>query len=616
MVSRWLQARFSIQSNGKKSSMDPSSSESGEAVPLTNLAGNVVDVAWSQDGKTVACVVDAPYQEEEAKFLTSDVQIITRLRYKADGNRQFLTTRKHIVLYDTINHKYSQITSGDFDFQGICFSADGLKVYYIGSKEENREIEYIPSIWEYDLASKQETLFYKGKGPIHSLKPSPDGKWLGFIGHENGESYSYNANVWIVSTESKEGRNVSKSLDRTVDNVVRVDASHDAAKQQLIWSEDSTSIYFGALDHGSVRLYKTTIEGIVSDALTNVGYTITSFDLLNESEAVCVEASHHSTGNLTLYKLNDPQSKTALTSWNQEVMDGLHLSTPERFEYTSTDGLPIEGWVMYPPTVQKETKIPLVLQIHGGPHSAYGYGFQHEWQFMAAKGYAVLYINPRGSQGYGEDFLRQVVGDWGGKDYEDLMEGLDVTLRSYPSIDADALFVTGASYGGYMTNMITARTTRFKAAITQNAVTNLYSMFGTSDIGFYFNSAQLGGVDMWEDEETVMKFSPIRYAKNVQTPTLVLHNENDYRCPMEQAEQWYMALKRLGIDTKLIRFPDEDHGLSSSGKPSHRLERLAHMMDWFETYRPKKLQKGMDLIDDDCKRPIAKESTDHFTVAR
>lgn len=286
-----------------------------------------------------------------------------------------------------------------------------------------------------------------------------------------------------------------------------------------------------------------------------------------------------------MYALDDTHRKTLLTSWNQEVMDGLDLSTPERIEYTSTDGLTIEGWVMLPPIVKKETKIPLVLQIHGGPHSAYGYGFQHEWQLMAAEGYAVLYMNPRGSQGYGEEFLQQVVGDWGGKDYEDLMKGLEVTLRTYPSIDTDALFVTGASYGGYMTNMITARTARFKAAITQNAVTNLYSMFGTSDIGFYFNSAQLGGADMWEDEETVMKFSPIRYAKSVQTPTLVLHNENDYRCPMEQAEQWYLALRRLGVATKLIRFPDEDHGLSSSGKPSHRLERLAHMMDWFETYR-------------------------------
>lgn len=261
------------------------------------------------------------------------------------------------------------------------------------------------------------------------------------------------------------------------------------------------------------------------------------------------------------------------------------LSDPENIRFTSIDNLEIEGWLLKPTNAENGGKTPLVLQIHGGPHSAYGYGLQHEWQLMAAQGYAVLYFNPRGSQGYGQEFAHQVVGDWAGKDYEDLMNGLDHVLEQYSFIDENRLFVTGASYGGYMTNMIVARTNRFKAAITQNSVTNLYSMFGTSDIGFYFNCWQLGNADMWEDEERIMKFSPIRYARNVKTPILILHNETDYRCPMEQAEQWYLALRRLGVETKLIRFPDESHGLASKGRPSHRIERLNHIIGWFDQYK-------------------------------
>src|SRR5699024_366059 len=190
-----------------------------------------------------------------------------------------------------------------------------------------------------------------------------------------------------------------------------------------------------------------------------------------------------------------------------------------------------------------------------------------------------------GSQSYDEAFLRQVVGDWAGKDYEDLMQGVDVALEKYTYIDEENIFVTGASYGGYMTNMITTRTDRFKAAITQNSISNLYSMFGTSDIGFYFTSWQLGGLDLWEDEEKIMAFSPIRYAKNVQTPTLIMHNEDDDRCPIQQGEQWYVALRRLGVEAQYVRIPGESHGLASSGKPSHRLERLKHMINWFDYYK-------------------------------
>lgn len=556
-----------------------SASVESEAIPLTNVSGNVVEHRWSPDGtKLVLTIQEAPEKSQ------SDTVIVTRLRYKLDGVRDFLNSRKHIYLFDLETKHSIKITNGDFDHYGPVFSADGKKLYYLGSKEETQELEYLPSIWQYDLTNNEETLFYKGKGPIRGLAPSPDGKWVAFIGHEHGETSSNNLDVWVVSTDG-EAINLSHALDRTVDNPVRVDASYDTGEPKVVWDENSSEIYFTATDYGSILLYKVSLDGNVSEPLSESQHTITSFALLNGENALLVQAHCHSTGDLVLQSLRSKSDKRKLTWWNDDLFGELQLSTPEQITFKSVDGLEFEGWVLQPPVRREGEKHPFVLQIHGGPHSAYGYGFQHEWQLMAARGYVVLYTNPRGSQGYGEDFLKRVVGDWGGEDYKDQITAVDFVLDKYDYIDRNQLFVTGTSYGGYMTNIITTRTNRFKAAATINSVTNLYSMFGTSDIGFYFNSAQLGGADMWDDEETVMKYSPIRYVRTVKTPTLIIHCEDDYRCPMEQGEQWYIALRRLGVETKLIRFPYESHGIASKGKPKHRLERLEYLIGWFDDHQ-------------------------------
>ena len=208
----------------------------------------------------------------------------------------------------------------------------------------------------------------------------------------------------------------------------------------------------------------------------------------------------------------------------------------------------------------------------------------HTPQLLSARGFAVVYTNPRGSQGYGDDFVKACVADWGNKDRKDILTGLDEALNRFPGLDREKLFITGGSYGGYMTNRVITSTNRFRAAVTQRCISNIYSFFGTSDIGFYFGSKQLGNVDLWEDEEKIMAFSPIRYAKNVQTPTCIIHSEEDFRCPIEQAEQWYVALTRLGVETRFIRFQGENHNLSRSGRPRNRVRRLQEIVGWFERY--------------------------------
>lgn len=554
----------------------------GEAQPLIQLEEDVIDFSWSPKGDSIACITHVTCMDD-MNHETSDVEVISRLRYKADGVHSFIHTTKQVGLFDLNNDAYEQITSLEGEYQEVCFSKDGNELYYVGSIDPQREIKWIPSIFSWNIQSKEETTLFHGKGPIRSLSPSPDGKELAFVGHMNGETMSYNAQIWTLDLHSHKVKSINESLDLTVDNVIRVDASFDSGNPPFVWKSDSTGVYFTALDQGSMRLFEASTNGEVSKGYTPVGVTLTSFAPIDDDMMVSVQAHEHSTGDLVLHSVQNFENKQQLTYVNDSLLSELTLSSPKQLTYKSEDGLEIEGWLLLP-AQSTEEKIPLIVQIHGGPHSAYGYGLQHEWQVLAAQGYAVFYANPRGSQGYGEDFLQQVVGDWGGKDYTDIMCGVEHVLGTYPEIDEKSLFVTGASYGGYMTNMITARTNKFKAAITQNAVVNLHSMFGTSDIGFYFNSSQLGGVDLWEDEETILKYSPIRYANQVQTPTLIMHNEKDYRCPMEQAEQWYVALRRRGVETKLIRFPDEDHGLASSGKPSHRLERLDHICNWFNHY--------------------------------
>jgi dipeptidyl aminopeptidase/acylaminoacyl peptidase len=364
----------------------------------------------------------------------------------------------------------------------------------------------------------------------------------------------------------------------------------------LVWDVNSANIFFHATVGGDCQLFKVSLEGDVSAALSPSVGVVTSYDIVNDDQAVLVLATPHSTGDVVVQNLEDVTNTEKLTDWNQALYSEIHLSTPENFHYKSTDGKEIEGWVLKPYGFEEGKKYPMILQIHGGPATAYGNGLHHEMQLMASKGYVVLYTNPRGSHGYGHDFVNAVIGDYGGMDYEDIMAGADYALENFNYIDHNQQFVTGGSYGGYMTNVIVTRTDRFKAAVTQRSICNWHSFYGTSDIGFFFTEWQHGHADLWEDAVKLLEISPLHHARNVKTPTLILHSEQDLRCPMEQAEQWYIALKRLGVDTKLVRFPDENHDLSRSGKPKHRLERLQHLIGWFDDRRDQQEVENKEAV--------------------
>lgn len=285
-----------------------------------------------------------------------------------------------------------------------------------------------------------------------------------------------------------------------------------------------------------------------------------------------------------IFSLDIP-SGTAVsrTDCNGTFLNGLTLSEPEGFECQSSDGRRIQGWVMAPVGCDPGRKYPAILEIHGGPHTMFGEAFFFEFQYLCSLGYAVIFANPRGSHGYGQEFVHACCNDYGGMDYADLMAATDDAVRRFPFIDPERLGVTGGSYGGFMTNWIVARTNRFRAAVTQRSISNWTSFTGSSDIGFYFTEEELGETP-WSDPERMRRLSPLSYVQRIATPLLIIHSEQDLRCPIEQAEQLFTALRRLDRTVRFLRFPGSSHELSRSGKPVLRVERLKAIGDWFGIY--------------------------------
>jgi dipeptidyl aminopeptidase/acylaminoacyl peptidase len=307
---------------------------------------------------------------------------------------------------------------------------------------------------------------------------------------------------------------------------------------------------------------------------------LNGFSASADGRLLAFAASHPVAPAEVFICLADGGDERQLTQMNRSWTEDVALASPERFRFTR-ESVEIDCWVMRPAGFVPGQRYPTLLGIHGGPHAQYGHNFFDEFQVYAGAGYAVIYTNPRGSQGYGEAFAQAVVGDWGGGDYADVMAALDEALRRHAFIDPERLGVLGGSYGGFLTSWAVGHTDRFKAACSERAVNCQYTMFGTSDIGHTFNVVELGGPLPWEDMARYIERSPLTYAKNIGTPLLIIHSEDDLRCPIEQAEQLFVALKKLRREVRFVRFPGENHEMSRSGKPRHRLERFRHILEWF-----------------------------------
>ncbi|MFQ5437132.1 MAG: S9 family peptidase, partial [Anaerolineae bacterium] len=416
----------------------------------------------------------------------------------------------------------------------------------------------------------------------HSPSFSPNGRHIAYLGTPAGDWYR-NHRLYVVSTGGGEARELTGHLDITLSSETLTDTGSDTPLTRPAWSNDGRSITMQISRNGCEQLCTFSVEDGSFEMVIDEPGVVLSFSFSADQRQVAyLWGSMEMTGQLHVLDVGSGAIK-ALTGFNRALFAEVAWGTIEEVWFTGKDGNDLQGWILKPPGFDPNQKYPSILEIHGGPMAQYGRYFMHEFHFLAANGYVVYFSNPRGGQGYGEDHLRAIMNRWGTVDYEDIMAWADY-MEQQPYIDPERMGVTGGSYGGYMTSLIIGKTQRFKAAVSQRMVSNLVSFYGSSDMNWATEGLIGSEQPPWHNLEGYWQQSPIAYIGNAQTPTLVIHSEKDYRCDREQGEQVFVALKRMGIDTEMVLFPEEPHGLSRNGRTDRRIQRLSHMLRWFEKY--------------------------------
>jgi len=522
-------------------------------------------------------------EDEEKKKLGVICRETTRVFYKEDGVGYLPHARWHLRIIDVRTAEVRQITEGDvFDEWDPAWSPNGNEIIFCSNHTDDPDLDPDAiDLYVIPADGGEVKCVPTPIGPKSNPSFSPDGRNIAYFGHEGRAEGWKNTRLWVVPAGG-EGE------ARCITCVHDFDASpwtiNDMGSLPQVaptWSKNGDEINFQVAYHGNTVLKKATRDGVVSDVIDREGVVgVFAFDREQE-QLVYFHGAMKDPGQVFLRDMASGDERQ-LTRANADLLDEIDLGEVEEFWFKGAAGNDLQGWIITPPGFDPVKQYPSVLEIHGGPRVQYGNSFMHEFYYLAAQGCVVYFCNPRGGQGYGEEHSKAIWNDWGGADYDDIMAWVDCVSQR-PYIDSERMGVTGGSYGGYMTNWIIGHTQRFAAAVTQRSVSNLISMYGSSDFNWAFQE-EFGNVPPWEDLENYWRQSPIKYIGNAKTPTLVIHSENDMRCPIEQGEQVFVALKRLGVDTKMVRFPDEPHGLSRGGRTDRRIARLEHISGWFDRY--------------------------------
>jgi dipeptidyl aminopeptidase/acylaminoacyl peptidase len=525
-------------------------------------AGNAL--SWSPDGTKLAFAGTT----EPAPRLGPDPVVVTRLQYKTrtslSDNR-----RSHIfVVAATERSTPKPLTVGEFDNHSIDWRGDGSEIVFLSNREVDPDANLNYDIYAVNVSTGALRQVTKTPGVEMDPVVSPDGKSIAYLATTRPlttiDSVAEDAHVFVVPFAGGEPRELNRALDRR--------------SASPAWAPDSASVFFTASDHGRSLIYRVPAAGGASKPLFEKNAQIAGLSVARDGTLVF--GMTDAVIPRELFRLPPGAGQPAqLTRLNADLVAQWKLVKPETIAFKSFDGTEIQGWLY--PALDARGKTPMILDIHGGPHGAFGYGFNPEFQLYASRGYAVLAVNPRGSSGYGQAFSDGCVNDWGGADYKDLMAGVDAVLKTHPSLDGDRLGVTGGSYGGFMTNWAITQTTRFKAAASIASVSNLISFYATSLyqdlVHAEFNGFPWDGANF----ETLWKWSPVAHVKSVTTPTLFLHGEQDNDVHITQAEEMYTALRRRGIEAAFVRYPREGHGFR---EPRHRVDAMTRAVEWMDRF--------------------------------
>jgi len=507
-----------------------------------------------------------------------ELTVIEEVPFWFNGKGYIYGERNALYLADIWTGNLEKLTEGNEEISFARISPDGKKVAYISSEDHQKP--YRTDLKLLDLETREIKKLTNGQFTVEDLAWNPSSSMIAFRAGDYSHGLNSNVKLWTLDLSSGSINKLTPD-DWDTGNYMNSDVRGPSSNGKLQWID--AWIYFTLNEGGKVSLLRTDLNG-KTEHLVEGNLTVEDFSAKGETISLTIMSSTRPS-ELFIYS---GKGLRKVTSFNDELLKKSNLQVPERFTFKASDGQTIEGWVLKPANFKDDKKYPAVLYIHGGPATTYGESFQHEFYVLSESGFGLVYMNPRGSAGYGESF-KDLRGKYGTRDYQDLMEGLDYVIKNFSFIDEKRLGVAGGSYGGFMTNWIIGHTERFKAAVSQRSISNWISFYGTSDIGYYFAEDQIGGDlgnDLWKDDlvQVYWDRSPLKYAYRVKTPTLLLHSDEDYRCWIDQAYQMFTALKLYGVQTKLVIFHKENHDLSRKGKPKNRIERLNQIISWFKTY--------------------------------
>jgi len=568
--------------------------DNGQTAELTNLESAPSEIVWSPDGKLLSFsalvpsdppkIASLPKAPEGAKW-ADPPKAYDRLIYRFNG-RGYLKygfMQRFVVSAD--GGAPRQLTSGNLPYGGFegalsggraVWTPDGKSLLFSANLHPDYEYQVLNSeIYELSLADGQVKPLTDRKGPDSSPSISPDGKTIAYIGFDDRYQGHQTTHLYLMNRDGSNPRVATAQLDRDVLNPE--------------WATDGSGVYFLYDDRGDTKLAFYSLDGKVKDLAEHLGSGQSSYSggasftvAKNGTFAVAYDTPSDP-GDIAVATRSDAKPRI-VTALNEQLFTQKKLGAVEELWFeSSVDKRKVQGWIVKPPDFDPAKKYPLILEIHGGPFANYGDRFDTIKQVWAAKGYVVLYVNPRGSTSYGEEFGNLIHHAYPGDDFFDLNSGVDAVIaKGY--VDPDNLFVTGGSGGGVLTCWMIDRTTRFRAAASLYPVINWYSWVLTSDLPSFGAQYWFSGPP-WEKSEEYVKRSVLSYVDKVTTPTMLATGEDDFRTPISEAEQYYSALKLRKVESVLVRFPGEPHGMSS--RPSHQAAKILYVSDWFEQHRKK-----------------------------